>query len=316
MTKLYSIYDQANLGVSLQLSNSDQVVTTTVPGLSINRMVRCLYSLDVFPGNVEWMVFGTGSLTNLALVGVVDSLAVTTKYVWQDTHGFGYKPSDGKLYNNGAAVATWTTSAKDDIIAMAYNAADFSLSFYRGSASTGFVLLGSYTLPADTSGITGPWYPAASLGSTAAGDLSIWFNAGQQAFQYPLPGGDGWWIQTAQINPVRIASSERRWTINRPVDSAPALTATRQELAASISALTHWVITDRIYVSYSFDVSAGSRAINEFNESRCAWACASSTSVSACRCTGTGSGRPAVPGTDASSWANSACGSSVTSNRA
>ncbi len=208
MTKLYSIYDQANLGVSLQLSNSDQVVTTTVPGLSINRMVRCLYSLDVFPGNVEWMVFGTGSLTNLALVGVVDSSAVTTKYVGQDTHGYGYKPSDGKLYNNGAAVATWTTSAKDDIIAMAYNAADFSLSFYRGSASTGFVLLGSYTLPADTSGITGPWYPAASLGSTAAGDQSIWFNAGQQAFQYPLPGGDGWWIQTAQINPVRIASED------------------------------------------------------------------------------------------------------------
>ncbi len=62
----------------------------------------------------------------------------------------------------------------------------------------------------------------------------------------------------ARLPPVRV-----RCSISRPVESAPALTATRQELAASISAFTHCAITDRIYVSYSFDVVAGSRSMTD-----------------------------------------------------
>ena len=55
--------------------------------------------------------------------------------------------------------------------------------------------------------------------------------------------------------------------MSRPADAASALTATRQELAASISAFTHCPITERIYVSYSFDVVAGSRSITELSAS-------------------------------------------------
>ena len=44
--------------------------------------------------------------------------------------------------------------------------------------------------------------------------------------------------------PVRMFSRVLRWVISLAVDSAPALTATRHELAASISAFTHWAITD------------------------------------------------------------------------
>ena len=62
---------------------------------------------------------------------------------------------------------------------------------------------------------------------------------------------------------ARVCSSSVRCSINRAVESAPALTATRQELAASISAFTHCAITDRIYVSYSFDVVAGSRSMTD-----------------------------------------------------
>ena len=69
---------------------------------------------------------------------------------------------------------------------------------------------------------------------------------------------------------VRVASSACRCSISRPVESAPALTATRQELAASISAFTHCAITDRIYVSYSFDVVAGSRSMTDLRASSCA----------------------------------------------
>ena len=65
-----------------------------------------------------------------------------------------------------------------------------------------------------------------------------------------------------------MASSSSRCRMSRPAESASALTAIRQESAASISALTHCSITERIYDSYSFDVSAGSRSIADLIESR------------------------------------------------
>lgn len=79
---------------------------------------------------------------------------------------------------------------------------------------------------------------------------------------------------------LRIASSACRCAMSLAACSAPALTATRQELAASSSALTHCVITERIYVSYSSDASEGRRAITERSASSCASAYPSKTSVS------------------------------------
>src|SRR6202012_790696 len=64
-----------------------------------------------------------------------------------------------------------------------------------------------------------------------------------------------------------------------------ALTTFRQELAASISAFTQCAITERIYVSYSFDVLTGAWSINDLIASRCASAYSSCTSVSVCRST-------------------------------
>jgi hypothetical protein len=196
--KLYSIYDQSNIGASLGLSNSNMVVTTTANGLSVNRMVRCLYPASAYFANCEWIVYGTGSITNMAYVGVDDGSGLLTNYVGQGTHGYGFKLSDGKLYNNGAAVATFTACALNDVISMAYNPITLGLSFYQNGN-----LLGTYTLPS-----SGPWYPAASIGSTVAGDLSVFFNGGQQAFQYPLGGTFGWWTPVADINPVRVASED------------------------------------------------------------------------------------------------------------
>lgn len=68
----------------------------------------------------------------------------------------------------------------------------------------------------------------------------------------------------------RVASSARRCSMSRPVESAPAFTATRQELAASISAFTHCAITERIYVSYSLEVVAGNRSMTDLMASSCA----------------------------------------------
>lgn len=71
---------------------------------------------------------------------------------------------------------------------------------------------------------------------------------------------------------LRMASSDCRCCISRSLDSEPALTATRQELAASISAFTHCETTERIYVSYSFDVVAGSLSMTDLRVS--SWASA------------------------------------------
>lgn len=205
MSKLYSIFDQAHLGTSLQLSNSDQVVTTTANSLNLSRLARCLYGMSSFSGNVEWLVYGTGTVsTSNVAVGVCDGSAGTSTALGADTHSYAFK-SDGDLYNNGSSVAssgvTWTNG---DVIGMAWNAADSSLKFWKNG-----VLVLTYSLPqVGSPAANDTWYPAASLGSTTAGDLSIFFNAGQQAFQYPLPGADGWWDSDVEINPIRLASED------------------------------------------------------------------------------------------------------------
>jgi hypothetical protein len=203
MSIFYATFDQSIMGASLALSNADQVVTTTLPGLTIHRLVQATISLEFFSGNVEWLPFGTASLsTSNFAVGITDGTTPTTKYVGEDTHSYGLK-SDGNLYFNNASVASsGTTIADNDIVGMVYNPIDPSLTFYKNG-----VLILTYTIGSSFGG-TGPWFPAASLGSTATGDLSIFMNAGQQSFQFPLPGLSGWWDQTAQINPVRVATED------------------------------------------------------------------------------------------------------------
>lgn len=213
MTVLYSTFDQAELGSGLQLSNSDQTVTTTLPSLDIHRMVRCLYSLDFFPGNVEWLAYGTATVSTSNIVfGIHDtSTPDLTKYVGENTHGYGLRP-DGALRHNNATVATAsTTFTNNDIVGMVYDPLGPSLNFYKNG-----VQILHYVLPGTPA--TGPWYPAASLGSTATGDMSIFFNAGQQSFQFPLGTSSGWWTQSAQINPVRLASED---FTSLPTDTVP-----------------------------------------------------------------------------------------------
>ncbi len=74
-------------------------------------------------------------------------------------------------------------------------------------------------------------------------------------------------IGIRSMSAPRVVSNACRCRISRPADAASALTTIRQELAASISAFTHCPITERIYVSYSFDVLAGNRSINELSAS-------------------------------------------------
>ena len=110
MSRLYSIFDQAHLGASLQLSNSDQVVTTTANGLSLSRLARCLYGMDVFSGNVEWLVYGTGTVSiSTVAVGVCDASAATNVALGADTHSYAFR-SDGALRNNNTTVATDITA--------------------------------------------------------------------------------------------------------------------------------------------------------------------------------------------------------------
>ena len=94
-------------------------------------------------------------------------------------NGWGYVASDGNKYNNGTATsygATWTSS---DVMGVAFDADNGTLTFYKNNVSQGTAFTGL---------TSGPYFPAIGDGSTA-GTFTIAVNFGQRPFSYTPPTG-------------------------------------------------------------------------------------------------------------------------------
>jgi|GEM_PF-5429640 len=194
MTRQYAIFDEITIGASLVLTQGDQILDTTGT-VDLHRAARSTFAMDLFPGSVEFVVYGTAALaTGKVRLGVVTTAADVTKTVGEDAFGWGYDPFDGKIYNNNAVVATIGTAAKGATIAMAVDPVNGSITFTAKNA-----LLGTYGPPA-----AGSYFFAATT-SGAPGANLVYCNAGQNRFD----GNDsygGWWYSPARIDAEYLAT--------------------------------------------------------------------------------------------------------------
>jgi hypothetical protein len=166
----YAVLNPLDKGTGLTLSNANLTYATS--GGVTAYMVRATMQIPA-TGKYYWeatVVSGTP-----LLAGIATANANVSIYLGQDVYGWGYYTSDGKVYNNNATLATYSTATTGDVIGFAFNSDDQTFAIYKNNTImgtlTGFTLSGTY-------------FPAA--GSLTSGGN---FNFGQQPFVYTAPSG-------------------------------------------------------------------------------------------------------------------------------
>ena len=199
-TRLFSTFDPANLGASLGLEQANTIVVTTATA-DIDRAVRALYGKSGFQWFAEFASYGSATITGAVSYGVVNDSASLATYVGGDANGYGYRAGDGKIYTNGASVATVDTAVHGDIIGVWVNIGD-------GTAATVTWFLNGVEQDTQSLPDSGPWYLAATVSSATADTIRAWINTGQRDFEYPVAGVDGWYELPLEVQAVRIATED------------------------------------------------------------------------------------------------------------
>jgi len=166
----YAVLNPLDKGTGLTLSNANLTYATS--GVATAYMVRATVQIPA-TGKYYWeatVVSGTP-----LLAGIATANANVSIYLGQDVYGWGYYTSDGKVYNNNATLATYSTATTGDVIGFAFSSDAQTFAIYKNNTImgtlTGFTLSGTY-------------FPAA--GSLTSGGN---FNFGQQPFTYTAPTG-------------------------------------------------------------------------------------------------------------------------------
>jgi hypothetical protein len=143
-------------------------------------------TMGMSSGKYYWEISTvTQSGTFEPLIGVVNTTLNSSTssgigiYPGYTANGWGYDAADGNKYTNGtgsAYGATWTSS---DVIGVAFDADNGTLTFYKNNVSQGTAFTGL---------TSGPYFPAIGDGSTA-GTFTMSANFGQRPFTYTPPTG-------------------------------------------------------------------------------------------------------------------------------
>jgi len=141
----------------------------------------------------------------------VNAGAPTSKYVGEDANGYGFRLDDGKLYNNGSVVATFSACTKGDLVYVRANLDNNQLLI---TVLNGPDTIGTY-LASTTN--TAAWYPAITVAGGSAFSLQTFFNAGQRTFENNT-NVDGWWDSAAQPATVYLATDPY---LTLPTDGLP-----------------------------------------------------------------------------------------------
>lgn len=198
MTRLYATFDPAALGPALALEQANTVLVTTATA-DINRTARVLYGKQSWQGFGEFAAWGDASISNAVSFGVVTEDASLSTFVGGDAEGFGYRVAEGAIYSNGASIATVAAGAKGDVIGIWLQIGD-------GSAPTATWFRNGIPLHTQSLPSVGPWYLAATISSPTADSLRAWINTGQRAFEFPVPGVDGWYELPPEVPALRVST--------------------------------------------------------------------------------------------------------------
>ncbi len=168
---LTNVWNPADKNASMTLSGSNLVATTTASSTWVG--VRGLFGMSSGKWYWENKITAGGSDGG---IGVGTTAASLGNIVGGDAYGWGYSAGSGFAGNNGAFVAYGATWGVGDVIGVALDMTDGTLTFYKNGVSQGVAF----------TGLTGTLYPMLSL-FDASGSATA--NFGATAFAYTPPTG-------------------------------------------------------------------------------------------------------------------------------
>lgn len=209
-------FNEVAIGAALALSQDDTILQTssTVDG---HRHARSQYGVRSTISDVEFYLYSPNGVTPTltptaglppASVGICTSQADLSKGLGEDAYGWAFCFGDGKVYHNGAVVATFTAAALSQFVTVVIDPIGGILSI----AINGDVVGSIDGLATDTT------YFYAGTVSGAPGDLGLWANASQSPRRYPLT--PGFIHAETGITPTYLGTEP---FISKPSDTLPHL---------------------------------------------------------------------------------------------
>jgi hypothetical protein len=132
-------------------------------------------TIGLSSGKWYWEVTMRSSGNVDCQVGIVKEAGYSTSnYVGSNANGWGYD-ANGNKYNNGSGTSYGASYTNGDVIGVAFDADNGTLTFYKNNTSQGQAY----------SGLTaGPYFPAVSVYNS-----ELYVNFGQRPFAYTAPSG-------------------------------------------------------------------------------------------------------------------------------
>jgi hypothetical protein len=166
-----------NGGVTLSNGNLD----STSSAVETWRSVKS--TIGVSSGKWYWEVSSLNATTNTStfqavMAGIATAAESTSNYSGFGANGWSYFNVNGYKYNSGTPVpygATWTSA---NVIGVALDADNGTLTFYKDNSSQGTAFTGL---------TSGPYFPTISL--YASSTVTAYINFGQRPFAYTAPSG-------------------------------------------------------------------------------------------------------------------------------
>lgn len=197
----YNVLDPNAKGADLELQQGGLVLTYSANNTTTARHARGTIGRKTGIWSFEFVVYGDANVTTGCYVGLVKSTASLSGYVGSDANGWGFNLGDGKIYSNGAVIATISPVTPKKIVTVEAN-----LSVSPPTAT--FYVNGSpiATINLPTGGQV--FYPAATVSGTTAYQVFGFMNCGQRQMQFPVPTSKGWYSASTEYDPVYFCSQQ------------------------------------------------------------------------------------------------------------
>jgi hypothetical protein len=164
----------SNLGTAQTLSEGNLKLTNTSSTWGSK-----FSTIGVSSG--KWYAEFTVLSTSLNIVGIISdadtTITGTDKYLGSTANSYGYFHSNGNKYNNGTASSYGATYTTNDVIGVALDMDNGTLTFYKNGTSQGTAY----------SSLSGVFYIGCSVSSASSSSFAA--NFGQRPFAYTPPTG-------------------------------------------------------------------------------------------------------------------------------
>ncbi len=138
----------------------------------------CRATVGMTSGKWYWEISGTGTYnsSNGPMIGISKASASLSTYPGGDANGWGYYSATGTKYTSATSSSYGSTWTGTDVIGVAFDADNGTLTFYKNNTNQGTAFTGL---------TSGPYFPAMGIYGTA----TVYCNFGQRAFAYTAPSG-------------------------------------------------------------------------------------------------------------------------------